>query len=224
MTTLLPTTKDIADLFTDEIGARGGTVTNRIDNGQRLIARALLPMTGQVRARDLIHGGVAMRTNGNEIHIYPYLFREVCRNGAVTAWTADTARIERVDVIATDEEIASVEAALAVAINACADEEHLFDCVERMKQSGREVLRDPRNLLITMLSEMPTAERFIDMVHEEIEREGDRSRYGLMNAITAVARETPDPDDKWRLEELGGGVLAMAAPVKPAPLREAMLV
>jgi hypothetical protein len=38
---------------------------------------------------------------------------------------------------------------------------------------------------------------------------GDSSAYGLMNAITAVARDERDPETKWRMEELGGGILAM---------------
>jgi hypothetical protein len=36
----------------------------------------------------------------------------------------------------------------------------------------------------------------------------DRSRFGLMNAVTSVARDTHDPELRWRLEELGGGIPA----------------
>jgi hypothetical protein len=34
----------------------------------------------------------------------------------------------------------------------------------------------------------------------------DPSRFGLMNAVTSVARDTSDPEVRWRLEEFGGGV------------------
>jgi hypothetical protein len=30
-----------------------------------------------------------------------------------------------------------------------------------------------------------------------------------MNAITSLARDTRDPERRWRLEELGGGMLAL---------------
>ena len=43
-------------------------------------------------------------------------------------------------------------------------------------------------------------------------REKDRSPIGLMNAVTSLARDTRDPDLRWRLEEFGGGVLARLAP------------
>jgi hypothetical protein len=32
----------------------------------------------------------------------------------------------------------------------------------------------------------------------------DRSAFGLLNAVTSVARDTRDPETRWRLEELGG--------------------
>ena len=37
-------------------------------------------------------------------------------------------------------------------------------------------------------------------------KEGDRSRFGLAQAITAVARDVRDPELKWDLEKLGGAV------------------
>jgi hypothetical protein len=53
----------------------------------------------------------------------------------------------------------------------------------------------------------PLMERFF--------RDGDQSQFGLGNAITAVARDTEDPDLRWNLEEFGGGVLIGAAPRYP---------
>jgi hypothetical protein len=38
----------------------------------------------------------------------------------------------------------------------------------------------------------------------------DATLFGVMNAITAVARETRDPEMKWRLEQYGGGIPALA--------------
>jgi hypothetical protein len=40
----------------------------------------------------------------------------------------------------------------------------------------------------------------------------DRTRFGLMNAVTSVARDTRDPDLRWRLEELGGAIGAAKTP------------
>ena len=43
--------------------------------------------------------------------------------------------------------------------------------------------------------------------------EGDTSRFGLMNAVTSVARDTRDPELRWSLEKLGGGIPAAILPV-----------
>ena len=39
-----------------------------------------------------------------------------------------------------------------------------------------------------------------------------RSAFGLMNAVTSLARDTEDPELRWELEELGGGVPALLKP------------
>jgi hypothetical protein len=41
-------------------------------------------------------------------------------------------------------------------------------------------------------------------VLSQYRKEGDRSRFGLAQAITAVARDIQDPELKWDLEKLGG--------------------
>jgi hypothetical protein len=43
-------------------------------------------------------------------------------------------------------------------------------------------------------------------VLSQYRKEGDRSRFGLAQAITAVARDVRDPELKWDLEKLGGAV------------------
>jgi len=43
-------------------------------------------------------------------------------------------------------------------------------------------------------------------VLSQYRKEGDPSRFGLAQAITAVARDVQDPELKWDLEKLGGAV------------------
>ena len=38
-------------------------------------------------------------------------------------------------------------------------------------------------------------------------------RYGLMNAITSVARDTDDRELRWNLEKLGGDVIFARVPI-----------
>jgi len=57
-----------------------------------------------------------------------------------------------------------------------------------------------------------------DLVSTVVDRyrtDGDPSRFGLANAITATARDIQDPDLKWELEKLGGSVAAGKAGSQP---------
>src|SRR5438874_358758 len=60
--------------------------------------------------------------------------------------------------------------------------------------------------LMPLLSRLPrdTAAKLMGQIVGQFGADGDRSRYGLMNAVTATARETRDPELRWRLEEFGG--------------------
>ena len=59
-------------------------------------------------------------------------------------------------------------------------------------------------------------QRFLRDVMAEFRDGKDRTRYGLMNAVTATARRTSDPELRWRMEELGGAVAALTPdPVRP---------
>ncbi len=57
-----------------------------------------------------------------------------------------------------------------------------------------------------------TGKRVNEEVMHRFSTEGDGSRYGLMNAITSVARDTRDPETRWRLEKLGGLVPVLDLP------------
>ncbi len=60
-----------------------------------------------------------------------------------------------------------------------------------------------------------TGPEVLSRVMDQFFREEDRSQFGLANAVTAVARDTRDPDTRWRLEELGGGIAAGIVPRPP---------
>jgi hypothetical protein len=60
------------------------------------------------------------------------------------------------------------------------------------------------------LSRMPAemAARVAPMVFQRFASGRDMTLFGLVNAVTSVARDTRDPDVRWRLEELGGSMPA----------------
>jgi hypothetical protein len=80
-----PTIDEIKTAFAEEIVTAGGDVTGAFENRGRLFARSVLPGLHEVGTGDKVHGGVALMATEGEVSVHPYVFRLVCRNGAIMA-------------------------------------------------------------------------------------------------------------------------------------------
>ncbi len=199
------TTARVHEAFADEVGRHGGEVMNRFDDGQRLFARSVLPAAAEVRPGDGLRGGVAVRAFGGDVWVHPYVFRLVCKNGAIRAQTIASRRV----TVGSDPDLAAWSIREAVA-DCCQPDVFVASVAEARSAVDAEV-----DLALTLL---PLIGRLAGhggggIVRQIVERffaDGDRSRFGLMNAVTSVARDTADPQVRWNLEEFGGGVPAAA--------------
>jgi hypothetical protein len=213
--TFLPSTSEIHDEFVQELAAVGGTVSDTYDDGRRLFVRAVLPQVREVRTRDRMQGGVALRASGLQIRVHPYLFRQVCRNGAILAQAIQTCSIERVECEfdPPQADVALVLSQVREAVRSCCDESVFAAAAARVRSS----VESEADLILNMspgffrLAGQIGGEVIRDIL-DRFEAEGDRSAFGLMNAVTSLARDTQDPEVRWRLEELGGGVPALLRP------------
>jgi hypothetical protein len=207
-----PATGTIVEAFIEEIESLGGTVPDVYDDGQRLCARAVLPPSTDVRPGDMVRAGVAVRVMGTEIAVHPYTFRKVCSNGAIATHALETRRLERIasaDVFAPTYEVSLVMADFALAVQASATED-VYDRVAAELRSAAEIEADIAIQFLPYLSRMPAemAARVAPMVFQRFASGRDMTLFGLVNAVTSVARDTRDPDVRWRLEELGGSMPA----------------
>ncbi len=216
---LFPDTGSIRRAFEEEIAIAGGTVPDVYDEGPHLFLRGVLPPAEQVKRSDAVKGGVALRTCGPDVLIHPYLFRVVCRNGAIFAQAVQSRRVMRIESEFATESHEVVLAEVLDAVRACTDPQILVAATEDMRSMAeRNVQADHViNLLPHLIRTRGrrTAALFASILGE-FERAADRSMFGVMNAVTAVAREIRDPDQRWRLEEAGGGILAKL-PFAPSP-------
>jgi hypothetical protein len=218
----LPSTAEIRETFANEITGIGGTVPDVYDDGERLFARAVLPNDAEVRPGDRVRAGVALRVAGPVALIHPYTFRQVCSNGAIVAHALQTRHVARVEdwgwpAPELEAEVALAELRAAVRTSAAAE---AFATVADELRSAAEVEADLTIHLMPALAGMPrdTAATVLRRVVPRFEAGGDRSAFGLLNAVTSVARDTRDPETRWRLEELGG---TMPARLLPKPKRTA---
>src|SRR5262245_23209996 len=107
-------TRDLQSIFAQEIAARCGEVLETFDDGERLFTRSVLPRVREVRSRDQVQGGVALKSAQGSVWVHPYLFRQVCRNGAILAQTTQTRLIEGLDWLAPDVAEAEVREAVGI--------------------------------------------------------------------------------------------------------------
>jgi hypothetical protein len=205
----LLTIADIESLFKEEITALGGTVEDTFADATRLFARSILPARAEVRPADQVQGGVALRASEQGIWVHPYVFRQVCRNGAIMAHAIETRRLE-LPAFATPEEATT---SVREAIRACGSPEAFTTAAQEM----RSAVHTPADMALTMLpflSRLSARQRagILPAIMERFFADTDRSQFALMNAVTSLARDTPDPEMRWRLEELGGGIPAGRPP------------
>ena len=225
MDMLLPATQDIAATVVEELALLGGTVSDRFDDGQRLFLRAILPMSDEVRPKDIVEGGIAVRSVGEKIDVCPYLFRQVCRNGAIMPQVIETQCIRRVDIAAPSEMIEAVNDQLREAVRTCATAEVFARAAgQTLSATTMGLPHDVFGLLLALSTRRRISGGLPDEIMRAYLQAGDRSAFGLMNAVTSVARDQKDPAVRWELEEMGGGVPAMSFPRVRSGGSEAELV
>jgi hypothetical protein len=218
----LPAGPEILETFEQEVRVLGGTVPDVYAEGDLLYARAILPGAAEARPGDRIRGGVAVRTHDTEILVQPYSHRVVCTNGAIAVFATGSRVVERVEVAAPGTVINAVLEELRAAIRGAAAPAALDATVGAMRSAAQRKA-DVMLQLMPLLPHMPPDMRasLVRAIVRRFEAEGDSSVFGLVNAVTSVARDTTDPESRWRLEELGGGMLARL-PERPRPSAPAM--
>jgi hypothetical protein len=206
------TTAQILTAFGEEVTARDGRVTDTFHDGQRLFTRSVLPHVEHVRPGDRVQGGVALKAIDERVWLYPYLFRLVCRNGAIVAETLEARSLEDLHELEAETALQAIRDG----IEACCAPEVFLGTVRKMR-AACEVQADLALNLLPLLSRLPSGNaELLTQIADQFFREGDSSRFGLGNAVTAIARDTRDPELRWNLEEFGGGVAVGIVPRQPA--------
>ena len=164
--------------------AGGGTVTDTLDDGVRLFTRAILPAVREVRPGDGLRGGVAVRATGDDLRVHPYVFRLVCKNGAISARATQSWRIERDDLAADPDRSAA---------DVLAEFREQCGLVPRTRPSrppptgcGSATLAEADQflnllpVLSSVLHHLPAkqANQIVQQILGRFDRDGDRSRLG----------------------------------------------
>jgi hypothetical protein len=197
---------DVAELFATEVERVGGRITDMFADATRLFARSVLKMRTEVRYGDVVEGGVAVRVAGQEVWVRPYLFRLACGNGAIMATSDEAEHLDLATLGDVEHQREHVQAAIAC----CGSQDTFLSSSGSLRALATyrpDTALTAMSMLVRHLNDVPN-NTMLDIM-EHLRMESDRGAFGIMNAVTAVARDTRDPEHRWRLEEIGGGVPAM---------------
>jgi hypothetical protein len=144
------TTSEILAVFDAEITTRGGRVTETFNDGRRLFSRSVLPEVEEVRPGDGLKGGIALKATEQGLWLYPYLFRLVCRNGAILAETLGSRSVEDLHLLDPD----AIQRSIRAAVEACCSPEVFRESIGRMRRASASDIDIALNLL-PMLTRFP---------------------------------------------------------------------
>ena len=206
------TTSQINTIFADEVKSAGGKVTDTFDDGTVLFSRAVLPQHTEVARKDRIDKGVAIKAAWEDVWAHPYVLRKVCVNGALVAQAVATKHV----VNAGDVSPVELEISLREAIQMCAAEQDFEEVANKLRRTRSFWVRPPRALM-PHLASLPAdqATEIVEEIYRRFTEEADESRYGLINAVTSLARDTRNPELRWTLEKIGGALIWEDPPKSP---------
>ena len=210
----LPSVADIGAIFTEECTALGATEIDTYQDDRRLFQRAVITGAEDVRPGDPIRGGVAIRATGPRVDVHPYIWRQVCTNGAIMMRTVDTVHVGRVEVETVATSVSFVDGVveeLRSAIQRCANPRYFAQSTEEMRGAAATEA-DAMLWMLPQLLRMSGVKRehHVSIVLDRFAEARDRSAYALVNAVTSVARDAKDPEVRWQLESVGGKLLELA--------------
>ncbi len=204
-------TQEILEAFTEEVSARQGKVTDTFRQPSQLFARSVLPQSVEIRARDKVQGGVALRATETAAWVYPYVFRLVCKNGAIIARAAEGREIPNLESLPTFQAVSLVRSA----VESCCEGNAFATAADHMRTAAQQPMDAALSMMPFLSRVAPLSPELMRQILGRLFHENDWTRYGLVNAVTSVARDTRDHAKRWRLEELGGQI-ALMKPPEPA--------
>lgn len=147
-------------------------------------------------------GFAAMRSGDARVRLWPRLLREVCTNGSLVA-VGEFQHHDGAEGIGEAAERCFVAAQYEPVLRA------LEEARKTTVRSARETMDE-----FQRIAHRPELfRRYLARFQEQFEEAKDDSLYGLMNAVTATAREVDDWDERLDLEEFAGALARLRRPV-----------
>ncbi|MGO8753222.1 MAG: hypothetical protein ACLQNE_45370 [Thermoguttaceae bacterium] len=166
-----------------------------------------------------------MAAGDTDVKIRHFVYRRVCRNGAVIPQSVSGQSFSRAEDDASSHLVTEILAGIRDAVQQGLNK-RVFETVASHIRAASQRQAEPSLLsfLRRLLETSVQAPRIQTEIFRRFNAETDKSVFGLMNAVTSTARDESNPEVRWRLEELGGEIAFLDRPTPPSELRKQVAI
>jgi len=182
---------------------------------------------GEVNVGDTVQAGIVISNSeigAGALNIQPLIFRLACLNGM----TINDARFQAKHIgaradsrdevyqLISDEARRADDHAILLktrdVTKAAIDETFFKKQVARLREAaGQPIEARPDKAVVVLASKTNLTDKEHTSVLDHLIKGGDMSRWGMINAVTAMSQEVEDYDRATELEALGGKILDLSS-------------
>ncbi len=191
---------------------------------QRMYIKALFPrVEGEVKKGDAVQSGIVISNSeigAGSFSVQPLVYRLVCTNGMIAndygkrAYHTGQRLGEGQEAyeLFRDDTLKAADQALMMKmrdiINGAMDQSKFDLILSRMKEAAEtDPIQNPVKAAEIVRKRFSLTEGEGNSFLENLLRDGDRTAWGTLNAVTQIANTTDDYDRATELEAIGGRIL-----------------
>jgi hypothetical protein len=209
---------DLLFLALDEFKKRETIEIHRVDLTETMLYLKTVDrtLTASIRENDIVYGGLILRNSevgASAFRVEPFILRKVCGNGLILEYslkkihlgrqTLETGEIDWSDETRELEDKALWSRARDI-IRATFNREIFESWVKKLRDSVWIGIEKPVKAIDNIAEHLEFSEEQKSQLLMHFQ---ERTKYGLINAVTRFARDQKTVDQQIRLEEFAGKIL-----------------
>lgn len=209
----------VSTLEGKELAVKSVSLTER-----KMFLQVVFPaMTRDVAVGDAVQYGLTISNSevgSGSVDVSSMIWRLVCSNGMVASSVVNSRHVGRQASAGEDYSIFSDEAVradmqafklkLRDTVQAAISDQHFDAIVDQMRAATEDRITRPEQTVRNVTKRFDLSEDFGDLILGNMIEEGNLNRWGVVNGITALAKNIESPDRQFEIERLGHSVLTLA--------------
>jgi len=214
---------DLIFLALDEFKKRESIEIFRADLTETMLYLKVVDktLTAEIREEDVIYGGLIIRNSevgASAFRVEPFLLRKICKNGLIGEYALKKVHLGRqtmeIGEIDWSDETREFEdralwAKVRDVIRATFDREIFESWAGKLQESAEVIIENPVKAVNNIVKLAGLSE---ERKNELLMHFSEHTKFGLVSALTTIARDTESIDEQIRLEEFGGRLVDMPEP------------